>query len=98
MSLINIIWQNMTSDYILYSLLHLTHLTFTPSESRRSNFFEPQFVQIGHARTGFTDCIFDKLHLKLIDFPVAYYSYCSGFRFYDNTNIIFLVDNWFFQR
>jgi len=44
--------------YILYSLLHLTHLTFTPSESRRSNFFEPQFVQIGHARTGFTNYIF----------------------------------------
>jgi len=47
----------LTIDYILYSLLHLTHLTFTPSESRRSNFFEPQFVQIGHARAGFTDCI-----------------------------------------
>jgi len=39
-------------DYILYSLLHLIHLTFTPSESNRSNFFEPQFVQIGHARAG----------------------------------------------
>jgi len=41
----------------LYSLLHLTHLTFTPSESSRSNFFEPQFVQIGHARAGFTNNI-----------------------------------------
>jgi len=37
--------------------LHLTHLTFTPSESRRLNFFEPQFVQIGHARTDFTNYI-----------------------------------------
>jgi len=34
------------------------HLTLTPSESRRTNFFEPQFVQIGHARTDFTDYIF----------------------------------------
>jgi len=34
------------------------HLTLTPSESRRSNFFEPQFVQIGHARTDFTNYIF----------------------------------------
>jgi len=48
----------MTSDYILYSLLHLTHLTFTPSESRRSNFFEPQFEQIGHALAGFINNIF----------------------------------------
>ena len=46
------------SDYILYSLLHLTHLTFTPSESRRSNFFEPQFEQIGHALAGFINNIF----------------------------------------
>jgi len=37
----------------LYSLLHRTHLTLTPSESRRLNFFEPQFVQIGHARADF---------------------------------------------
>jgi len=44
--------------YILYSLLHLTHLTFTPSESRRSNFFEPQFEQIGHALAGFINNIF----------------------------------------
>ena len=43
--------------YILYSLLHLTHLTFTYSESRRLNFFEPQFVQIGHTRVDFTNYI-----------------------------------------
>jgi len=47
--------QKLAIYYILYSLLHLTHLTFTPSKSRRSNFFEPQFVQIGHARAGFTN-------------------------------------------
>jgi len=41
----------------LYSLLQLTHLTLTPSESRRLNFFEPQFVQIGHARADFTNYI-----------------------------------------
>jgi len=41
----------------LYSLLHLTHLTFTYSESRRLNFFEPQFVQIGHTRVDFTNYI-----------------------------------------
>jgi len=27
----------------------------TPSASIRSNFFEPQFVQIGHARDDFTN-------------------------------------------
>ncbi len=39
--------------YIVISLLHLTHLTLTPSESRRSNFLDPQFVQIGQARADF---------------------------------------------
>jgi len=37
--------------------LHLTHLTLTPSESRRSNFLEPQFVQIGQARADFINHI-----------------------------------------
>ncbi|SVB72320.1 uncharacterized protein METZ01_LOCUS225174, partial [marine metagenome] len=41
----------------MYSLLQLTHLTLMLSESRRLNFFEPQFAQIGHARADFTNYI-----------------------------------------
>ena len=55
---VNLINSHITKiviDYNSYSLLQLIHLTFTPLESIRSNFFEPQFVQIGHARDDFTN-------------------------------------------